>query len=100
MPAIDDLSLVTAPSGRPPLQRAIAQRFSAMATFGPHAMSDLSPLSGVKRKLVFGAVRSVFDPTATLAAFRHSTVKSQFCPNPNSRERSMGVLSSTPFQIL
>src|SRR5258706_4822906 len=34
MPAIDDLSLVTAPSGRPPLQRAIAQRFSAMATFG------------------------------------------------------------------
>src|SRR5258708_1891922 len=34
MPAIDDLSLVTAPSGRPPLQRAIAQRFSALALFG------------------------------------------------------------------
>src|SRR6267378_5813832 len=29
-PATDDLSLVTAPSGKPPLQRAIAQRFSAM----------------------------------------------------------------------
>src|SRR5665811_561546 len=26
-----DLDLVTAPSGRPPLQRAIAQRFSALA---------------------------------------------------------------------
>jgi len=25
-------------------------------------MSDLSPLSGVKRKSVFGAVRSAFDP--------------------------------------
>ena len=30
-------------------------------------MSDLSPLSGVERKLDFGAVRSVFDPTATFA---------------------------------
>ena len=30
--------------------------------FGPHAMTDLSPLSGVKRKLDFGAVRSVDDP--------------------------------------
>src|SRR5258707_6674609 len=47
MPAIDDLSLVTAPSGRPPLQRAIAQRFSALAQNGHGAMSDLSPLSGV-----------------------------------------------------
>jgi hypothetical protein len=26
-------------------------------------MSDLSPLSGVKRKLDFGAVRSAFDPS-------------------------------------
>src|SRR6266404_723508 len=30
--------------------------------FGHGAMSDLSPLSGVKRKLDFGAVRSAFDP--------------------------------------
>ena len=30
-----------------------------MALFGPRAMSDLSSLSGVKRKLDFGAVRSV-----------------------------------------
>jgi hypothetical protein len=29
-------------------------------------MSELSPLSGVKRKLDFGAVRSAFDPVRTL----------------------------------
>jgi hypothetical protein len=29
-------------------------------------MSDLSPLSGVKRKLDFGAVRAAFDPERTL----------------------------------
>src|SRR5436305_1573084 len=29
-------------------------------------MSDLSPLSGVKRKLQFGAVRAAFDPKRTL----------------------------------
>ncbi len=28
-------------------------------------MSDLSPLSGVKRKLDFGAVRAAFDPEQT-----------------------------------
>src|SRR5258705_12124927 len=38
-----------------------------MALFEPHAMSELSPLSGVKRKSDFGAVRAAFDPTATLA---------------------------------
>jgi hypothetical protein len=31
-------------------------------------MSDLSPLSGVKRKSDFGAVRSAFDPSRTCAA--------------------------------
>jgi hypothetical protein len=31
-------------------------------------MSDLSPLSGVKWKLDFGAVRAAFDPSGTLAA--------------------------------
>jgi hypothetical protein len=36
-----------------------------MALFGHGAMSDLSPLSGVERKLDFGAVRSVFDPNRT-----------------------------------
>jgi hypothetical protein len=30
-------------------------------------MSDLSPLSGVKRKSVFGAVRAAFDPKRTLS---------------------------------
>jgi hypothetical protein len=38
-----------------PAQRAIAQRFSALALFGHGEMSELSPLSGVKRKLDFGA---------------------------------------------
>jgi hypothetical protein len=36
-----------------------------MALFGHGAMSDLSPLSGVKRRN-FGAVRSVDDPTRTI----------------------------------
>jgi len=35
------------------------------ALFGHGAMSDLSPLSGVKRKLDFGAVRAAFDPSET-----------------------------------
>ena len=35
------------------------------ALFGHGAMSDLSPLSGAKRKLDFGAVRAAFDPNAT-----------------------------------
>jgi hypothetical protein len=39
-----------------------------VARNGPPAMSALSPPSGSKRKLDFGAVRSHFDPTATLAA--------------------------------
>src|SRR5882672_10013850 len=33
-----------------------------MALFGHGAMSALSPLSDVKRKLDFGAVRAAFDP--------------------------------------
>jgi hypothetical protein len=36
-----------------------------MAQLGHGAMSDLSPLSGVKRELDFGAVRSVDDPKLT-----------------------------------
>jgi hypothetical protein len=47
-------------------------RFSTFATksalSGRGAMSELSPLSGAKRKWDFGAVRAAFDPTATLAA--------------------------------
>src|ERR1700757_3626270 len=38
---------------------------------GPQATSDLSPLSGVERKLDFGATRSVDDPTRTLVVLRH-----------------------------
>jgi hypothetical protein len=33
-----------------------------MALFGPAAMSELSPLSGVERKLDFGVLKSGFDP--------------------------------------
>src|SRR5258708_6629178 len=43
---------------------------------GHGAMSQLSPLSGVERKLDFGAVRSAFDPTETsslIASGRPST---------------------------
>jgi hypothetical protein len=36
-----------------------------LALFGHGAMSELSPLSGVKRKLDFGAVWSAFDQTRT-----------------------------------
>jgi hypothetical protein len=42
--------------------------------FGHGAMSDLSPLSGVKRKLDFGAVRAAFDPTRTLALTRQGKI--------------------------
>src|SRR6266436_9800569 len=37
--------------------------------FGHGAMSDLSPLSGVKRKLDFGAVRAAFDPERKSGSF-------------------------------
>ncbi len=50
MPAIDDLSLVTAPSGRPPLQRAIAQRFSAMAPLRHADARSECLFIGVERK--------------------------------------------------
>jgi hypothetical protein len=36
-----------------------------LALFGHGAMSELSPLSGVKRKLDLGAVRSAFDTERT-----------------------------------
>ena len=37
-----------------------------MAHLGHGVMSDLSPLSGVERKLDFGAARSPLDPSRTL----------------------------------
>ena len=54
----------------------LVRRLLARNRHGP--MSDLSPLSGVERKLDFGAVRSVFDPTETLA------VPNGLCPKPGS----------------
>jgi hypothetical protein len=43
--------------------RDLPRRMSLLlALFGHGAMSELSPLSGVKRKLDFGAVRAAFDP--------------------------------------
>ena len=48
-----------------PAQRAIAQRFSALARTRNGPMSDVSRLSGEERKLDFGAVRSVEDPEET-----------------------------------
>jgi hypothetical protein len=50
--------------------RSLAARkrddFRLCARFGHGAMSELSPLSGVKLKSDFGAVRAAFDPTPTL----------------------------------
>src|SRR5882757_7640148 len=43
-----------------------------LALFGHGAMSARSPLSGVKRKSDFGAVRTVFDPELTSAPFDHA----------------------------
>ena len=57
----------------------LLQRMSPeVALFGHGAMSDLSPLSGVKRKLDFGAVRSAFDPLQTLAARQYMRVAPSF----------------------
>jgi hypothetical protein len=44
-----------------------------VALFGHDPMSDLSPLSGVKRKLDFGAVRAAFDPKETFK-FGYETI--------------------------
>jgi hypothetical protein len=41
-----------------------------MALSGHGAMSDMSPLSGVKRKPDFGAVRSAFDPRRDITRTR------------------------------
>jgi hypothetical protein len=43
------------------------ERFSPLALFGHGAMSELSPLSRVERKLDFGTARAAFDPDLTLA---------------------------------
>jgi hypothetical protein len=48
--------------------RGMIQRCLLMARNGHGAMSDLSPLSGVKRKSKFGAATSVIDPNRTLVA--------------------------------
>jgi hypothetical protein len=56
-----------------------------LARNGHGAMSDLSPLSGVKRKLDFGAVRSAFDPTATLAVHCGNGFDASFSPYRSTR---------------
>ena len=43
-----------------------------LGPFGRAAMSDLSPVSGSKRKLGFWAVRAAFDPTETSCRRPHS----------------------------
>src|SRR5258707_8064686 len=44
----------------------VRYEFSKLAPLRHGAMSELSPLSGVRRKSHFGAVRAAFDPNATL----------------------------------
>ncbi len=41
-------------------------------------MSDLSPLSGVKRKLDFGAVRAAFDPLRKSASYSPTEAFAQY----------------------
>jgi hypothetical protein len=54
----------------PTLEPGHAQRkvceFPLLARNGHGPMSDLSPLSGVKQKSNFGAVKSAFDPGCSL----------------------------------
>ena len=45
------------------------RKMTQMALFGHGAMSDLSPVLGVQRKLDFCAVRSAFDPACVKTAF-------------------------------
>ena len=54
-----------------------------LALFGHGAMSDLSPLSGVKRKLDFGAVRAAFDPNQTSGALNGSALEAVSQPYPS-----------------
>jgi hypothetical protein len=74
-------------------------RFSTFATESAHsrhaAMSVLSPLSGVKRRSDFEAVKAVFDPTETLAVPKYTrsmlgmeNPKSSrnICPFPTPRQ--------------
>jgi len=49
-------------------------------------MSDLSPLSGVKRKLDFGAVRAAFDP---------GRVETFFVPPKNCKQPGAMDLDAT-----
>ena len=46
--------------------RTLVTQSPVMALFGPHAMSELGPLWGAKRKLDIGTARAAFDPTETL----------------------------------
>ena len=53
---------------------AICRALRLLALFGHGAMSDMSQLSGVKRKLDFGVVRSAFDPNETWAHGRRGVL--------------------------
>ena len=55
--------------------RFTASSLPLMALFGHGAMSELSPLSGVKLKSDFGAVRAAFDPQGDLVP-RDATIAS------------------------
>jgi hypothetical protein len=59
-----------------------ALRLPLVALFGLGPMSELSPLSGAKRKLDFGAVRAGFDPNRTSAS-RRKMLQAKHVPAPN-----------------
>src|SRR6266403_5759421 len=58
-----------------------------LALFGHGAMSDLSPLSRVKRKSDLGAAMSVDDPTETSARISGSSNEARFRPYESARLR-------------
>jgi hypothetical protein len=69
-----------------------------MALFGHGAMSELSLLSGVKRKLDFGALRSAFDPERTSGDVErlHIYFTSAFLPDYRRMRFRLGTASVSP----
>jgi hypothetical protein len=59
-------------------------------------MSELSPLSGVKLKSEFGAVRAAFDPTRTWAAFHVAVAK---VVSGSMQARFLGVEPNLAFAV-
>jgi hypothetical protein len=62
-------------------------------------MSDLSLLSGVERKLDFGAVRSAFDPQRTSSLIDPGSLRSICCSLPCSKVVGFKYQASTVLRV-